>query len=209
MDIEEIKQQIEKHLEAAYGLLPLTLEAGHLHTKRKHLEQKYKNKEWRQVFYFLQDYRENKHFSAELLQHLKAVDELFNLYDRLGMRAALEQLTQEEKRIIRECLGAAAFGPFFPDWEFRLLFAVERDEAIRVAEAWPDVAETDISAGIVINNSINNLFGYPHRKQSEWSNYISVSPKQVYKTYSKFRILTGRTDNRQAEKSEYFHNIAE
>lgn len=209
MDMEEIKQQIEKHFEAAYSLLPLTLEPYYPGAKREHLEQKYKNQEWRQVFYYLQGYSENNNFSIELLQHLKAAHTLFNLYDSLGMRAALKQLTEEEKRIIGECLCAAAFGSFFPDWEFQSLFGVDRDEAIRVAEAWPDVEETDISAGLVINDSINNLFGYPHRKQSEWSNYISVSPKQVYEIYNKFRMLTGRTNNQQAGKSEYFHNMAE
>jgi hypothetical protein len=43
----------------------------------------------------------------------------------------------------------------------------------------------------IINDAINNLFGYPHRKQDEWNNYISVPPMEVYDIYNKFRALTG------------------
>lgn len=206
MNREEIKQEIQKHLEAAYVLLPAKLEPSS-YAKRKHLEQNYESKEWCQVFYYLRDDSSKNDFSTELLHHIKAAEELFNLYDRLGMTAALEQLTDEEKRIVGECLRAAAFGPFFPDWEFHALFGVDRDEAIRVAESWPNVEETDISVGYIINDSINNLFGYPHRKQDEWNNYISVLPKQVYDIYNKFRSLTGRRNNQQTGNAEYFHNM--
>ncbi|MBE7380624.1 MAG: hypothetical protein F6J95_004355 [Leptolyngbya sp. SIO1E4] len=205
--MEEIKQEIQKHLETAYALLPPELEPYSPYAKRENLEQKYENKEWRQVFYYLQNYSSKNEFSTELLHHVESTEKLFNLYDCLGMKAVLEQLTSDEKRIIGECLCAAAFGPFFPDWEFYALFGVDRDEAVRVAESWPNIEATDISVGYVINDSINNLFGYPHRKQDEWKNYISVSPKQVYDIYNKFRELTGRKNNQQTGSAEYFHNM--
>lgn len=207
MNMEEIKQEIQKHLESAYALLPAKLEPYSPYAKREHLEQKYDSKEWRQVFYYLQNYSSKNDFSAELLHHIKAAEELFNLYDCLGMTAALEQLTDEEKRVVGECLCAAAFGPFFPDWEFHTLFGVDRDEAIRVAQSWPNVEATDISVGYIINDAINNLFGYPHRKQDKWNNYISVSPKEVYAIYNKFRALTGRKNNQQTGNAAYFHNM--
>ncbi|MEO1255294.1 MAG: hypothetical protein AAFY41_10470 [Bacteroidota bacterium] len=207
--MEKIKQETQKHLEAAYALLPPKLEPYNPYIKRKHLDQKYETKQWRQVFYHLQRYSSKNSFSAQLLHHIESTEELFNLHDRLGVAAVLKQLTSEEKCIVGECLRAAAFGPFFPDWEFHNIFGVDREEAIRVAESWPNVEETDIIIGYVINDSINNLLGYPHRKQDEWENYISVSPKQVYDVYKKFRALTGRRNNQQTGNADYFHNMGE
>lgn len=206
-DIEEIKQEIQKHLELAYALLPPKLEPGNLHTRREHLVQKYQSKEWQQVFYCLQSFADKNEFSAELLHHIESAEKLFNMRDCLNMRAALEKLTDSEKQIIGECLRAAAFGPFFPDWEFHSLFGVDRDEAIRVAKSWPKTEETDIIAGYIINNSFNNLLGYPHRKQNEWGNYISTSPDKVYEIYNRFRELTGRSNNQKTGNAEYFHNL--
>jgi hypothetical protein len=53
-----------------------------------------------------------------------------------NFRTAIEQLTPEEKRVIGECLCAAAFGPFFEDdWEFPTVFGVEHAEAEQIAIA--------------------------------------------------------------------------
>ena len=206
-EIEAVQKRIQQHLEAAYALLPHKLESGSLHTKREHLVQNHQNREWRQVFYNLRSFADTNEFSAELLHHLESTEKLFTLYDRLGMKKALEKLTDEEKQIIGECLRAAAFGPFFPDWEFHALFGVGRDEAIRVAESWPNVEETDISASYLINDSINNLLGYPHRKQNDWGNYISASSDKVYGILNRFRTLTGKRNNQQTGSAEYFHNM--
>ena len=208
-DVDEIKQGIQKHLQAAYALLPQKLASDSLRTKRKHLVQKYQNKEWKQVFYYLQNFANTNEFSAELLHHIESAEKLFNRLDRLGMRAALEKLTDNEKQVIGECLRATAFGPFFSDWEFHSLFGVDRDEAIRVAESWPNIKETDISAGYLINDSFNNLLGYPHRKQSDWKTYIPVSRDKVYNTYHRYRTLIGRSNIQQTGNAEHFHNMGE
>lgn len=205
--VEEINQEIQQHLEAAYALLPSKLNPGSLHTKQKHLEKSYQNKEWRQVFYNLQSLSNKNEFSAELIHHIESTENLFTLYDRLGMRMALEKLTGEEKRVIGECLRATAFGPFFPDWEFHALFGVNRDEAIRVAQSWPNLEESDISASYLINDSMNNLLSYPHRKQSEWKKYVSMPPNKIYGILNRFRTLTGKRNNQQTGSAEYFHNM--
>jgi len=40
------------------------------------------------------------------------------------------------------------------------------------------VDDEDFSCAVV--GSLNNLLGYPHGQESEWSTYISVEPDQVH-----------------------------
>lgn len=208
MTMEEIRQEIQKQVKAAYRLLPLNINPTWPNRTRNDLAEKYEEQEWRQLLYLLQEHSRINKFSDQLLFHLQAADELLPLFDQLGMRAALEQLTEEEKHIIGECLHAAAHGPFFlDDWEFPTIFGATHEEAVEVAEAWPNVEETDETAKMVINNSINNLFGYPHGKHNQWSRYISASPRRVKEVFTKFRVLTGMLDNQKAEDSEYFRNM--
>ncbi|RYZ85949.1 MAG: hypothetical protein EOP06_15440 [Proteobacteria bacterium] len=210
MDMEEVKQQIQQHLESAYALLPPIIEPdepkGH---RRANLQLRYESKDWNQLFNFLSAYSFQNQFSEELLFHIKAAEDLYEDHDRLGMRAILSQLTPEEKSIIGECLNAVVYGPFLlDDWEFPLIMDATREEVSQIASAWPDIPETDLTARIVINNSINNLFGYPHGKQHEWSKHISVSPQEVDVVYRKFRKLAGLAyDNEKPLSSSLFQGF--
>src|SRR4051794_25289381 len=100
---------------------------------------------------------------------------------------ALADLTDEEQRAVFECLTAAASGPFFPDWEFQTLFGVSRSDVKAVADAWPNVNEETESVSLAINNSMNNLLGYPHGRVRDWSRYISVGPAEVGRIFRKWR----------------------
>jgi hypothetical protein len=92
----------------------------------------------------------------------------------------------------RECLRAAVEGPFFPDWEFGTIFGLERDDVKRILTAWPEVNEADDSVVRAINNSLNNLLGYPDRKKGEmWPKFISVT-RQRLQRFSR----NGRAENR-------------
>jgi hypothetical protein len=113
--MQEIRTAVREHLEQAYPLVPTALAPYGALDLWRHLEQSYQNEEWRQVFYVLQLPKRTNELPTKLLDHLSRVGELFALYDQLGMRACLEQLTAEEKPIIGECLQAAVHGPFFPD----------------------------------------------------------------------------------------------
>jgi hypothetical protein len=208
--MEEIKQEIQKHIEAAYALLPSKIEPAYAYRKRDDLKEAYERKDWRQLFAHLQSHSRVNHFSDELLLHVKTAEELYSVYDRLGLRAALEQLTEEEKRVIGECLNATAQGPFFLDnsREFVALFGATHEEAVRIAETWPNIEETDMTAKAVINNSINNLFGYPHGKHDQWSRYISVSPRKVQDVFTKFRVLAGMSNgDKKAGSSRHFDQM--
>jgi hypothetical protein len=100
----------------------------------------------------------------------------------------LTDLDQAEREIVKECLRAAAEGPFFDDWEFHTLFGLKRDEVKNVLESWPNVDESEGSVVLAINNSLNNLLGYPwSARDHEWPKFISVSKEEVGRVFSKWR----------------------
>jgi hypothetical protein len=80
---------------------------------------------------------------------------------------SLVELSIAEREIVRECLRAAVEGSFFPDLEFHTLFGLERGEVRRILSLWPGLDEADESVVIAINNSFNNLLGYPPRTGDE------------------------------------------
>jgi len=88
--------------------------------------------------------------------------------------------------IIRQCLSAAADGPFFPDWEFSTLFGVERDEIRRIAQQWPDW-DDEIEQFDAVNATPNNLLGYSHGRWNSWHVYISAVSADVARVYARWR----------------------
>jgi len=105
----------------------------------------------------------------------------------------LSDLNEDEICIVAECLKAASHGPFFEDNEFHTLFGVTREEAQFVSDRFPNVDEHDDEATgsddswLVINNTLVNLIGYPHGKQSIWDQHISVPKTQVEEIYKKWK----------------------
>lgn len=100
----------------------------------------------------------------------------------------LAALDEKERNVVRECLRAAVDGPFFPDWEFHTIFGLTREEVKAVLMSWPELDETNDSVVRAINNSFNNLLGYPARnKQELWPNYISVSGIDLARIFDKWK----------------------
>jgi hypothetical protein len=106
----------------------------------------------------------------------------------------LANLNADEVKVVGECLHAAAYGPFFPDWEFQALFGLSREEMQVVADRFPDVDEHDDDPGegndqwLAINNSFTNLMGYPHgATTSTWSSYISISQSELRPLFDRWR----------------------
>jgi hypothetical protein len=99
----------------------------------------------------------------------------------------LKGLNPEELDVVRDCLRAAAEGPFFPDWEFATLFGLERAQVNSILHSWPDLNENDETVMLAINNSFNNLLGYPHGLIDNWSNFIRVDRQELARIYTKWR----------------------
>jgi len=105
-------------------------------------------------------------------------------------------LSDDDIKVIKECIKAAAYGPFFiddvakgdPYWEIHSLFGLTIDELRKIADALPNLDLEDENVNLAINNSINNLLGYPHGCSDEvWSKYISVSEDELRKIFLKWR----------------------
>jgi hypothetical protein len=100
----------------------------------------------------------------------------------------LANLDERERDVVRQCLYAAVEGPFFPEWEFGTIFGLQRDEVSRILMSWPDLDETNESVVRAINNSLNNLLGYPTRnKQEIWPKFISVSGMELARIFDKWK----------------------
>jgi intein-encoded DNA endonuclease-like protein len=64
---------------------------------------------------------------------------------------------------------------------------LERDEVNNILESWPNLDETRELVGVAINNSFNNLLGYPSRRKSqEWSQFISVTREELARIFEKW-----------------------
>ena len=106
-----------------------------------------------------------------------------------------QNLSDEELKVIKECVKAAAYGPFFidqeakddPYWEIHPLFGLTIDELRTIADTFPHLDLDDEKVKLAINNSINHLLGYPHSCSEEvWKKYISVSEDELERIYLKW-----------------------
>jgi hypothetical protein len=110
---------------------------------------------------------------------------------------SLTDLDEREREVVRECLRAVVKGPFFPDWEFSTIFGLTRDEVKQVLLSWPELNEGDESVVRAINNSFNNLLGYPTRNKPElWPKFISVSGIELARIFDKWKGRTPRASYR-------------
>lgn len=100
--------------------------------------------------------------------------------------SALDRLSATDVEVVRQCLAAAVAGPFFPDWEFYALFGLEREDVAKVLERWPDPANPK-DQDLAVNNALNHLLGYPHRKEQVWSEFIPVPRSEVAAVLTRWR----------------------
>jgi hypothetical protein len=98
-----------------------------------------------------------------------------------------DSLSEVDKSIVGQALRAAADGPFFPDWEFHTLFGLERSEVRAIAHAWPERSAPAEDIALAVNNTLNNLLGYPHGLDAMWSQWISVERQQLEALFSRLR----------------------
>ena len=109
---------------------------------------------------------------------------------------SISKLSEQEIKILFESVKAAAYDPFFydssakddPYWEVHSLFGLSINDLKDIADNWPNVDFDAEDVILAINNSINNLLGYPHNcSEQTWSKYISVSEKELFKILIKWR----------------------
>lgn len=67
------------------------------------------------------------------------------------------------------------------------MFGLKRDKVAELVKVWSDVDHTSKLVQVAINNSLNNLLGYPHKRFDIWNDYISVSPSELADLFRKYR----------------------
>lgn len=90
--------------------------------------------------------------------------------------------------VIQECLNAVVNGPFIDDVEFPIIFGLSRREVKEVLTQWPNVNMQDETVQLAINNSFNNLLGYPIDNPERWADYVSVNQEQLGKIFQEWRV---------------------
>ncbi len=121
-------------------------------------------------------------------------------------RMPLHDLNEEERSVVQQCLRAAVEGPFFPDREFEtIFFGLTRNDVRAVLLSWPEPNERDESVVQAINNSFNNLLGYPTRNKHElWPKCISVSRIELARIFDKWK---GRPARDSFKGRDYFDDL--
>ena len=109
---------------------------------------------------------------------------------------ALSDLSNRERELVRRCMQAAADGPYFPDWEFLTIMGVSRDEVRTVCGSWPQVDESRERVRLSINNTLNNLTGYPHGMTETLEAEVGADMEEIERVFRKWR---GDADHHRAE----------
>lgn len=123
----------------------------------------------------------------------------------MEFRSWRDDLQDDQVQLVAACLLAAANGPFFPESEFRTVLGFERAEIKAFARTWP-ASDDEHEEFLAINSSINNLLGYPHRKNDEWSKWIPVARDELDAFFNKTREASGANDaTRLRLESELAH----
>ena len=99
----------------------------------------------------------------------------------------LNNLTADEREVVRRSLVAAAEGPYFSDWEFQTLFSVTREQVAEILRAWPAIEDSREFVQLAINNTFANLLGYPHGKTDQLERELGVTTTRLEHVFTKWR----------------------
>lgn len=123
----------------------------------------------------------------------------------MEFRSWRDDLQADEVQLVAACLLAAAEGPFFPESEFRTVFGFRRAEIRAYAKTWPS-SDDEHEEFLAINNTMNNLIGYPHQEDKEWSKWIPVDRQTLEIFFNEIREASGANDaTRLRLESELAH----
>jgi len=106
--------------------------------------------------------------------------------DAARAEAGFERLSDDQRALIGLCLRAVVDGPYIPDWEFQTVMCVTREEAAAVADSWPDPTGAPVTF-VTVNNTLNNLLGYPHKRWPELSEYLDADSRPLVAALARWR----------------------
>jgi len=208
MTIEKAEESLRIHARQAVTLLPIEewpIPVRHCSPQR--IRELCEQGEWRQVVYSIEGVGRSNILHAELAACVLDAREAISAVERLRTKHVLQNMSVEEARSIGQCLDAAANGPFFPDGEFHTLFGITRERAAEIARQWPSPDPSADDIGVAINNSFNNLLGYPHRKRDRWGDFISITPQQAAQLFERWRSLAGYRALKNEGGAKHFDHL--
>jgi hypothetical protein len=101
--------------------------------------------------------------------------------------SACDRLSEDQRALVCLCLRAVVDGPYISDdGEFQTVMGVTREETAAVAAAWPDPNSAPHTF-VAVNNALNNLLGYPHKRWPELSEYIGADSRPVVAALARWR----------------------
>ena len=100
----------------------------------------------------------------------------------------LENLTKKELEIVRQCMQCVANGKvILHDVEFQTIMGVDVDKFLEIFQAWPNLDEEDENVELAINNTFNNLIGYPHDMQKSWNEVMETPLSEIARIFQKWK----------------------
>lgn len=95
-------------------------------------------------------------------------------------------MSEDELRVIAECLDAAVRGPFFSERDFHALMGSHRADVARIRADWPQAGNSE-DQDVAVRNVLNNLLGYPHRQWDRFGEYSSATPRRIAEVLTRWR----------------------
>lgn len=196
MDLRKLQAQIQEHAQAAYALLPETLvptsRISHLITSEsleRKLEENFQRGKWQDVLTGISVLVEKGTLSSELAHELLQARSLMELHEAFVSNELMSRTSDEDKKIIGECIRAISHGRFIKhDGALEGITGLEREEWMRIADVWPNVADAKLAVNVG-SYALSNILGYPHRREHDWSDYISVPYERVDEISRNWRKL--------------------
>jgi hypothetical protein len=72
-------------------------------------------------------------------------------------------------------------------WEFPTLFGLEHQAVADIAFGNVPLDDAREDVRLAINNALNMLTGYPHRRWDAWDAHVSVPPEEVRRVLGKWK----------------------
>ena len=105
---------------------------------------------------------------------------------------SLAKLSDNERKIIFECLNAISKGNFL-EHEHHARLGIDLEELKQIVAAYPNIDDSDDNSNevLAINNCLNEVCHGISFSDREWSEWFTFNKSEAYDIYRKWAILRG------------------
>ena len=98
----------------------------------------------------------------------------------------MDNLSAADLDIIKKCLFEAVHGTYFPDWEFRTLMGIDRNQVRDILASWPENCSNE-EVRIDVKSVIGSLLFYPHRQRDHLVEQLAISEKALVELLTRLK----------------------